>query len=137
LDTKRQNIVNALETLFSSVSALKAVTVWQHLPELVGDLPAGTFRDQNAAAKQVAGGITEHTLEVAFDFSAAGDTPTDSIRSIAGDVLAAFSGDRLLGGLLTAASMTGFDLGFESANLKLCIGSLKFQLTYETDNWTI
>lgn len=135
--TKRQQIIDAIGPLLATVVTLRTVGEWRHLPEESRDLPAASYYDKTGAAAPQAGGVTLHTMEVSIDIAAAGTDPRASVRSLAGDILSALSADRRLGGLLTGSRLTGFDMGFESASLKTCLGNLKLEVTYETDNWSL
>jgi len=137
LSTKRQQIVDALQTLLEGVSGFKTVAPWQFLPEEQENLPAVTFEDKDSTATPLAGNWVQHSLTVDIDFAASGSTALTTVRTLAESILTGFAADPLLGDLLTGSRQTGFSMGKNIANTKLAMGRLSLALEYETDRFSL
>ncbi len=138
--TKRQQIVDALQTLIAATSGLTGCTVWQLMPEEKDQLPAAVIEDGESTPTALAGGVTQHSLTVDIDIAVVGteSDPADQLaRSLAGDVLAQFGTDPTLGDLLTGSRQSGLSLGVNSKNVRLGLGRLRLVLEYETSRFEI
>lgn len=109
--TKRQQIVDAIETALKGVTAFGGrVYPWLRVDLPVTSLPALAVYDRSATHDYIAQGAFDHELEVTVEVLAAGKTSAAQVRNHMGDVHAAIVSDRSLGGIsgnieLTASSL--------------------------------
>lgn len=143
MSTIRQQIVNALETKFKTITVANGyataigtkVYPWRKTEIDEADLPALCFWDQAAdMQRETLGNTTSHTLSVTVALFVTGKTTPAQARDGLNDILKALWTDPLLGGLVVQYVPKSHELSMEVDGDICGAGQVKFDVTYYTSS---
>lgn len=149
--TKRQQIVNAIETRFKTILVVGGyrtnlgdnVHVWRLSDWAKDEAPGVDIRDTDWDSDETGQGLHDHGLLIEVYVEAGGGTSPASVREMAADVLQAIGVDDTWGGL-AIQTRPGKPTGGKSNEFQVGRGGhtytaalMRFQVHYRTAAWQI
>lgn len=140
--TKRQQIVDAIETALKGVAAFGGrVYPWLRVDLPVASLPALAVYDTTANHDKSVIGIgsvgLETVLDVTVEILASGKTSAAQTRNYMGDVQAAMVADPIFGGLVEETLLSSSDLDLAQEGNVVAAGRMTYTVRYRTTNNTL
>lgn len=141
MSSTRQQIVDALETVFKTITTANGYTLqigskvypWRKTPLSITDLPAICFWDGEADVnRETLEGTTSHRLHVTAALFCESKTTASQARAGINDMFKALNTDSTFGGLVQVFWPTSHDITMEVDGDICGAGRIEFALTYYT-----
>lgn len=133
MSSKRQSIVDALQTALTNVTAVSGrVFCRRTSPLLPSQLPALVYSDNEATTEMEIIGIRTHRLSVEITAITTTKTSASQSRTLTADICTAIFADQTLGGIAESIELNSHNIMLEQDAEMLAAAHVTITIIYRT-----